>query len=72
MSVGAESRTARPTGLAFVGAIGFLGGLSLAASRRPRDRVLGSLAGAAVLVASETAPVGARSRTRVRHCPTGS
>src|SRR3954454_7782248 len=57
--VGAEN--GKSSGPAFAGAIGALGGLSLTAHRRPRDRMAGAALGAALLAASDTV---ARRRQR--------
>jgi hypothetical protein len=54
------------TGLLFVGGIGALGGLSLAAHRRPLAKVVGSLSGAALLITTETV---ARRRQRPNEIP---
>ncbi len=56
----------RHSGLAFAGVIGALCGLSLTAHRRPRDRLLGALSGAAVLASAEAA---ARRRQRPDEIP---
>lgn len=56
----------RRSGLVFAGAIGALGGLSVAAHRRHRGRLIGALSGAAVLAGAE---VVARRRQRPDEIP---